>query len=128
MPKSTPPSGKRKGDKPAKPCPDFPIYPHAVGKWAKTIRGHTYCYGVWSDPEGALDEYLDQKDDLYAGRTPESKGGLSLRELCNAFIQSKRIDLEVGRLSPRTFCDYDRTCHADSSMATESKMHVCGPW
>ena len=69
MPKSTPPSGKRKGDKPAKPRPDFPIYPHAVGKWAKTIRGHTYCYGVRSDPEGALDEYLDQKDDLYAGRT-----------------------------------------------------------
>lgn len=24
--------------KPEKPRPDFPLYAHAVGKWAKTIR------------------------------------------------------------------------------------------
>jgi integrase len=83
-----------------------------VGKWAKTIRGRTYYFGVWSDPEGALRDYLDQKDDLYAGRTPSSKGGLTVREVCNRFIASKRVDVDMGKLSPRTFCDYDRACRA----------------
>ena len=110
MHKSTLPAERRKGAKPHKPRKDFPLYPHAVGKWAKTIRGKTFYFGTWNDPEGALREYLDQKDDLYAGRTPGTKGGLTLRELANAFVKSKRIDLDAGRLSPRTFCDYDRSC------------------
>ncbi len=96
--------------KPQKPRPDFPLYAHNVGKWAKTIRGRTVFFGRWEDPEGALTEYLDQKDDLYAGRTPGAKGGLTLRDLCNAFIRSKRIDLDAGRLSPQNFVDYDHAC------------------
>ena len=107
MAKSTVSADRRK---PAKPRPDFPLYPHAVGKWAKTIRGRTHYFGTWDDPEGALRAYLDQKDDLYAGRTPSSKGGLILADLCNAFVKSKQVDLDAGRLSPRTFVDYDRAC------------------
>ncbi len=96
--------------KPQKPHPDFPLYAHNVGKWAKTIRGRTVFFGRWEDPEGALTEYLDQKDDLYAGRTPGSKGGLTLRDLCNAFIKAKRIKLDAGQLSSRSFVDYDHAC------------------
>ena len=96
--------------KPQKPRPDFPLYAHNVGKWAKTIRGKTVFFGRWEDPEGALTEYLDQKDDLYAGRTPGAKGGATLRDVCNSFMQSKRIDLDAGRLSPRSFVDYDQVC------------------
>ena len=110
MSKSTRPHRKGKAVKPAKPRPDFPLYAHGSGKWAKTIRGKTYYFGRWDDPQGALQEYLDVKDDLHAGRTPRSRGGLDLRELCNAFIPSKQIDLETDRLSPRTFGDYDRVC------------------
>ena len=105
MGKSIVQNDSRKGAKPPKPRPDFPLYAHATGRWAKTIKGHTYYFGTWSDPEGALSEYLDQRDDLYAGRTPSTKGGLSVRDLCNSFVRSKRIDLDAGRLSPRTFCD-----------------------
>jgi integrase len=108
--KSTATAQPRKATKPGKPRADFPLYAHAVGKWAKTIKGKTYYFGSWDDPEGALREYLDQKDDLYAGRIPGVKGGATLREVCNAFMQSKRIDLDAGRLSPRSFVDYDLVC------------------
>ena len=110
MKDSTRSTAKRKRVKPTKPRPDFPLYAHAVGKWAKTIRGKGYYFGRWEDPEGALREYLDAKDDLYAGRVPGTKGGVSLREVCNKFIASKRVDFDAGRLTPRTFCSYDRVC------------------
>ena len=103
-------TGNRSKGKPAKPRADFPLYPHAVGKWAKTIRGKTYYFGTWDDPEGALREYLDQRDDLYAGRTPGAKGGLTVKEACNAYMRAKRTAMDLGKLSPRSFVDCDQVC------------------
>jgi len=55
--------------------------------------------------------WLDQKDDLFAGRKPRPKdeNGLTLANLCNAFLASKRTALEKGTLSPRSFVEYKRT-------------------
>jgi hypothetical protein len=55
-----------------KPRPDFPLFPHAAGYWAKKVRGKRHYFGkVATDPKGeaALDLWLDQKHDLLAGRT-----------------------------------------------------------
>jgi hypothetical protein len=67
--------------KPAKPRPDFPLYPHAVGQWAKHIRGVVRHVGPWADPEAALAGGLQQKDDLYAGRKPSDGKGLTVAKL-----------------------------------------------
>ena len=66
MPKST----QKRPTKPSKPYPDFPLFPHATGRWAKKIRRRFYNFGPWSDPEGALEKYNREWDDLYADRTP----------------------------------------------------------
>ncbi len=99
--------------KPEKPRPDFPLFPHASGKWAKAVRGKTYYFGRWNDPHGAESEYLAVADDLHAGREPRPKsnaGGPTLRETCNAFMRAKRIKMDAGSLSPRSFAGYDSTC------------------
>ena len=42
-----------KSTKPAKPYPQFPLSAHAVGYWAKKIRGRVYFFGPWNDPEAS---------------------------------------------------------------------------
>jgi integrase len=98
-------------DKPKKPRADFPLFPHATGRWAKKIKGRFVYFGPWSDPDGALQKYLDQKNDLYAGRTPRDPGeGLTVRELCNRFLTWKRELVENGELSEITWRDYHIAC------------------
>src|SRR5262249_44878634 len=92
-----------------KPYADFPLYRHATGQWAKKIRGKIHYFGV--DPNAALDKYLNQRDDLQAGRIPRVQGeGLTVRDLANRFLTSKGHMREAGELSARTFIDYHQTC------------------
>lgn len=107
--------GKARRPKPPKPRSDFPLFPHASGKWAKVIRGKTHYFGRWDDPHGAESDYSAVADDLHAGRLPRANGngstiGPMIRDICNAFMRSKRAVLDAGKLSPRTFVDYDGVC------------------
>jgi integrase len=98
-------------DKPAKPYPEFPLFPHDAGVWAKKIRGKLHYFGPWSDPDAALQKYLDQKDALHAGRTPRpSTQGLTVEEMCNAFLGEKAALRDAGELSPRTWAGYKGAC------------------
>ena len=65
---------------PGKPYRDFPLFPHATGRWAKKIRGSLAYFGkVADDPDGEAAEikYNEQREDLYAGRRPRRKRGAS---------------------------------------------------
>ena len=50
MPKCTQSAAVRK---PAKPHPDFPLFAHAAGVWAKKVKQRLHYFGPWADPEGA---------------------------------------------------------------------------
>jgi integrase len=97
----------RKNSKPQKPHPDFPLFPHSTGRWAKKVHGKTHYFGAWSDPDAALELWLAQKDDLLARRRPRQKrGGVSVADACNAFLASKKLLVDCGELSQRTWADY----------------------
>src|SRR5215471_17525970 len=97
--------------KPAKPYPEFPLFPHATRRWAKKIRGKLHYFGPWEDPEGALNKYLDQKDDLHAGRKPRVSGDTpTVRDLLNRFLTAKTRLKESGEITNRTFLDYHSCC------------------
>jgi integrase len=106
-PHPTAPAATGKSAKPAKPYPEFPLTPHPAGYWCKKIRGKLYYFGPWDDPDGALRAYLDQKDELHAGRKPRpDTGAATVKDVANAFLNHKRALLDAGELSPRTWADY----------------------
>lgn len=94
--------------KPKKPHKDYPLFPHASGQWAKKIQGKLHYFGAWADPQAALERYVKQKDNLLAGLPPTSGDDLTIRELVNRFLTSKKRLVESGELAPITWDDYDR--------------------
>jgi integrase len=100
--------------RPAKPRPDFPLFPHRNGRWAKKVRGKFCYFGKWTeDPKGeaAAQLWADQKDDLLAGRTPRAnRDGLTVAGLVNHFLTAKEQQRDAGDITPRSFADYFATC------------------
>jgi hypothetical protein len=94
-------------DKPAKPREGFPLFPHTTGRWAKKVRGRFHYFGkIANDPKGtaALELWLQQRDDLLAGRTPRAAGdGLTIRELVNRFLSVKQHQVQTREITRRYF-------------------------
>jgi integrase len=105
--------------KPSKPYPDFPLTPHRGAKqWCKKIRGKLHYFGPLDNPDAALQKYLDQKDDLHAGRTPRpDPAALMVKDVANAFLNGKQALVDAGELSPRTWVEY-------KAMADELVVHA----
>jgi integrase len=106
---------KPKPNTPKKPRPDFPLFPHSRGYWCKKVKGRLrYFNKIVDDPKGAaaLQAWLDQKDDLMAGREPRAKGDLRLavRRLCDHFIAHKEDLLKTGEIVQWTYNEYHATC------------------
>lgn len=91
--------------KPKKPRPDFPLTAHRNGQWCKKIRGKIHYFGT--DADAALTKYLDQKEDLQAGRQPPATtGGLTLADVVNSDLANADERLVAGKLSALSFRDY----------------------
>ncbi len=95
--------------KPKKPYPSFPLTPHANGQFCKKIRGKVHFFGVWSEPQAALDRYHDVAGDLHAGRSPQkgnvATGEITVKDACNAFLTWQKDKLDVGEIGARWFED-----------------------
>jgi integrase len=105
---STPPAPS---GKPAKPYPEFPLTAHPVGYWCKKIRGKMHYFGPWDDPDAALKKYLEQKDELHAGRTPRpDPEGTTVKAVANAFLNAKQALVDAGELSRRMWSEYKEVC------------------
>ena len=98
--------------KPQKPYPDYPLFAHANGQWAKKINDRLHYFGVWNEPNAALDKYLRERDYLKNGRTPPASDDTrtTVRDACNVFLTSRKHRLDAGELQPRTFHDYIQVC------------------
>jgi integrase len=106
--------------KPKKPYAEFPLTPHASGKWMKKIRGQLHYFGAWArrlegvlipvEGDGwkdALEEYKKVADDLHAGRTPRvTADGLTVKDLCNHFLSAKQQKVTDGEMTSMLFWDY----------------------
>lgn len=109
-PHSTPAGAKAKAkpSKPKKPRPDFPLFAHASGQWAKKVRGRMHYFGPWADPKAAIEKWLTQRDDLLAGRTPRAHDpdALTVKQLCGLFLDSRQRLVDSGELTAGTLRDY----------------------
>ena len=113
--------------KPKKPYAEYPLTAHANRQWCKKIKGKVHFFGVWADPDAALAKYLDERDDLQAGRIPRrlSSVVVNVGSLVNLFLDQRNAKVESGSLSPQMFVDY-RNCakflieHLGRSTAVET--------
>lgn len=97
----------------------FPLFIHkGRGYWCKTVLGKHHYFGkVADDPQGkeALKLWLYEKDWLLAGLEPppydpNGEQSISVKYVCNRFIEAKEAKLEAGNLSQRTFDELKDTC------------------
>lgn len=118
--------------KPQKPSPDFPLYAHASGKWAKKVGGKLRYFGVWSDPDGALKEYQRWRGEYDARtKTPTlaelrkrlpRKFELPLGEAVNLFLADKQAHADRGEISHRTCREHRDTCQRLVSFLGDQKI------
>lgn len=89
---------RKTAEKPAKPSPQFPLFAHNNGSWAKKIGGRLHDFGPCSDPDGAPASCREQADEL-PGRRPQSTGGtLTVEDTFHLFITVKKLRVDAGRI------------------------------
>lgn len=102
----------RKRGKTVKPYADFPLTPHPTGRWCKKIRGRLHYFGPLDDWQAALQKYLDEKDPIWAGRTPRSRQApaATVADAANHFLNDRLALVQSAELRQRTWDDYKRVC------------------
>ncbi len=106
---------------------DFPLSPHEPSsRWYKKVRGKRHYFGKLDDPQAALDLWLQQRDDLQAGRKPRpaTADGVTVKYLCNSFLTSKRQLVDTGELSGQSWHLYFTTCQTMGRVFGRSRVVV----
>jgi len=100
MPKNYKRSRKTRPDK-------FPLTLHPTGQFCKKIKGKLYYFGT--NKQKALQRYLEQASLLHSGKAdkPRSTDDISLKTLCNYYLEHQQTRAAVGEIKPRQV--YDQT-------------------
>lgn len=102
--------------RPSKPSPDFPLFPHRSGQWAKKVKGKAFYFGSWrTDPTGqeALAVYEAEAPYLNRGEQPPPTATgdtITVHGLCNLFLEAKEKDVDGGVIVRASFTAYLPTC------------------
>lgn len=104
-------------EKPEKPYPEFPLFAHQNGQWCKKIRGKQWFFGPWRDPDAALRKYLDEVDEIQAGRDVRrvhsshvDQRDLTVHDLCNLYLERQQARVDKDEISGHQFTDCYRSC------------------
>jgi len=67
-----------------------------------------HFFGVWTDPDTALQKYCEERDDLQAGRIPRrfSAGKATTGDVVTLFLARSEQRMQAGELSAVSFLDY----------------------
>ena len=77
--------------------------------WCKKHKGVFHYFGA--DMAEAEKRYLAEWPDIMAGRKPRAEvGTVTVRQLVNVFLTSKRDRVDSGELSAQTWAEYHRAC------------------
>ncbi len=101
-------SRNKKHQKPPKQSYSFHLTAHNNGQWCKKIRGKLHFFGVWTDPQAALERYLAVAADLHAGRRPRLNllpDALTVKDVCNRYLTYQLERAESGEIGHRWFED-----------------------
>ncbi len=84
----------------------FPLTLHNTGQFCKRIKGKLYYFGT--NKQEALQRYLEQAAYLHAGKAPtprSSKDRLSIKILCNLYLDHQESRAEIGEIQLRQVSD-----------------------
>ncbi len=76
--------------------------------WVKKINGKIHHFGT--DDDQAVKKYLREKPYLEAGIPVPGDGADKVAELLNSFLSDRNQKCQNGKLSERTYEDYEEVC------------------
>lgn len=115
---------------PKKPKQDKPPCLHPTGRWCKKVRGRlVYLGSAKDDPTGERAQRIwnEQCHGIRAGRKPildstAPPEGVTVKQLCDAFLAAKESRLTTGELAQRSFADLHRTCLKVADTLTRHRL------
>ena len=85
----------------------FPLTLHPTGQFCKKIRGKLYYFG--NDKKQALQKYYRLASDLHFdtlhSSQVHSKDGITLKGLCNLYLENQLSRMQAKDLTTRYYAD-----------------------
>jgi len=84
----------------------FPLTLHPTGQYCKKIKGKIRYFGT--DKKKALERYLVQATYLHGAQSllqKASNGKMTLKQLCDLYLQYQHSRVLAGALSPKHYSD-----------------------